>query len=308
MAKNSNPRLAFTLVELLVVIAIIGILVGLLLPAVQAAREAARRMQCSNNLKQIGLALHNYHDAYRAFPLGHLFPGQGAGTGWTWTLAILPFIEQGSLYQNIDVRLPVKDPLNLPFAVAKVPNSRCPSMDGPETKSDLGAVVVPTASYVGNAGSFDLSFELKGTQPAGRLNGMFGRDWGVKIADVTDGTSNTLFVGETVLWQFSWDPNWLFRINNTGVGAGNSLGAVRTGIRKINPAAITSQIIRREAFASKHTGGANFCLVDGSVHFISENIEHTNTEWAQYSASPGLSMGTYQNLSSRNDGQVLGQF
>ena len=88
----------FTLVELLVVIAIIGILVGLLLPAVQAAREAARRMQCTNNLKQIGLAMHNYHDTYRSFPIGHHFPGQGNGTGWTWTYSILPFIEQSSLY------------------------------------------------------------------------------------------------------------------------------------------------------------------------------------------------------------------
>jgi len=308
MVIDSKRRNAFTLVELLVVIAIIGILVGLLLPAVQAAREAARRMQCTNNLKQIGLALHNYHDAHRSFPLGHLFPGQGAGTGWTWTLAILPFIEQGSLYQNIDVRLPVKDPVNLPFAVSKVPNSRCPSMSGPETKSDLGAVVVPTTSYVGSAGAFDQGFELKGVEPAGRLTGMFGRDWGVKIADVTDGTSNTMFVGETVLWEFSWDPNWLFRINNTGVGAGNTLGAVRTGMRKINPAPITSQIIRREAFASKHTGGANFCFVDGSVHFISENIDHTNTTWPQYNTTPKPRMGTYQNLASRNDGDVLGEF
>jgi prepilin-type N-terminal cleavage/methylation domain-containing protein/prepilin-type processing-associated H-X9-DG protein len=305
---NRSNKLGFTLVELLVVIAIIGILVGLLLPAVQAAREAARRMQCTNNLKQIGLALHNYHDTYKSFPIGHQFPGQGTGTGWTWTLSILPFIEQGSLYQKIDVRLPVKDPVNLPFAVTKVPNSRCPSMSGPDTKSDLGAVVVPTTSYVGNAGSFDLSFELKGAEPAARLNGIFGRDWGVKIADVTDGTSNTLFVGETILWQFSWDPNWIFRINNTGVGAGNSLGAVRTGFRKINPAAITSNVVRREAFASYHTGGANFCFVDGSVHFISETIEHTNTTFAAYNVTPQPRMGTYQNLSSRNDGSVLGEF
>ncbi len=308
MHTNRKRSSGFTLVELLVVIAIIGILVGLLLPAVQAAREAARRMQCTNNLKQIGLAMHNYHDTYRAFPLGHLFPGQGLGTGWTWTLSILPFIEQGNLYQQIDVRLPVKDPKNIVWAVTKVPGSRCPSMSGNETKSDLGSVEVPTASYVGNMGCFDLSFELEGVQPAARRNGMMGRDWGVKMADVTDGTSNTFLAGETILWNFSWDPNWLFRINNTGVGAGNSLGAMRSALRRINPAAVASQVVRREAFASYHTGGANFGLVDGSVHFISDSIDHTNTEWAQYNASPRPPLGTYQRLSSRNDGEVVGEF
>ena len=307
MIVPKRRRGGFTLVELLVVIAIIGILVGLLLPAVQAAREAARRMQCTNQLKQIGLALHNYHDAYRNFPIGHQFPGQGAGTGWTWTLSILPFMEQGNVYDKIDVRLPVKDPANLPWAVTKIPGSRCPSMTGNETKSDLGSVVVPTTSYVGNCGSFNSSFELEANEPAPRRNGMFGRDWNVNIAAVTDGTSNTAFVGETILWNFSWDPNWLFRINNTGVGAGNTLGAVRTGLRRINPAAVASAEVRREAFASYHTGGANFVFVDGSVHFISESIEHSNTTWPQYNSTPRPPLGTYQKLMGRNDGEVLGE-
>jgi prepilin-type processing-associated H-X9-DG protein len=153
-----------------------------------------------------------------------------------------------------------------------------------------------------------LSFELEGLQPAARRNGIFGRDWGVRIADITDGTSNTLLSGETILWNFSWDPNWLFRINNTGVGAGNSLGAMRSAIRRMNPPEIASQVVRREAFASYPAGGANFGLVDGSVRFISETIDHTNTEWVQYIATPRAPLGTYQKLSSRNDGEVVGEF
>ncbi len=181
-------------------------------------------------------------------------------------------------------------------------------MAGIETKSDLGNVVVPTASYIGNMGCFDLSFELAGLEPAARRNGIMGRDWGVKMAEVTDGTSNTLLSGETVIWNFSWDPNWLFRINAGGTGAGNTLGALRSAIRRINPSALASQVVRREAFASNHTGGANFGFVDGSVHFISENVDHSNTEWVDYAATPPAVLGTYQKLSSRNDGLVVGEY
>lgn len=299
----------FTLVELLVVIAIIGILVGLLLPAVQAAREAARRMQCTNNLKQIGLAVHNYHDSYKRFPIGANY-----NHGWTWTYGILPYIEQSAVYNNIDVKLPVKNAANINWAVSKIPGSRCPSASGPDTKNDLGAVTVPIATYVGNAGAFDESFGASNEQPEGRRNGIMGRNWNIKMGDISDGTSNTILAGETVIWTgrvetaFSWDPNWIFRINAGGTTHGNTLGATRTGLRKINISQLASQTERREGFASQHSGGANFALCDGSVHFISENIDHSKTEWLEYNATPSKALGAYQRLTSRNDGGVVGEW
>ena len=139
-------RHAFTLVELLVVIAIIGILVGLLLPAVQAAREAARRMQCANNLKQMGLALHEYHDSHRTFPSGFIFPNRVF-----WTGMILPYVEQGPLYQTLDFRLPFNDG-NLPngAACAKyLPIFRCPSSNSPERLSVQGVSNRVPSNYLG---------------------------------------------------------------------------------------------------------------------------------------------------------------
>jgi prepilin-type N-terminal cleavage/methylation domain-containing protein/prepilin-type processing-associated H-X9-DG protein len=318
MSRTLRGRPGFTLVELLVVIAIIGILIALLLPAVQAAREAARRAQCTNNEKQIALALHNYHDTYKTFPIGHQWVGP-AGTnagsrGWTWSAGLLPFIEQSSLQDQINFALPVKDPVNIDIVQTKVANSRCPSEAGPETHTQNGGsgsgMTPPTATYVGNCGSFRLSFQTDFQQPAGRRNGMFGRDWLVKMRDVTDGTSNTVLVGETILWNFSWDPNWIYRIVGNGSRAANTLGAVRTGRRKINPAPVTSNVVRREAFSSRHPGGANFALADGSVRFISETIDHTNTTWNQINSGnvTWSEVGTFQRLTARNDGHPLGQF
>lgn len=120
----------FTLVELLVVIAIIGILVGLLLPAVQAAREAARRMQCSNNLKQLGLAAHNYESANRQLPAGWVSSTLAGNPGWGWSAALLPYMEGATIYQQIDHRLPIADPLHAKVRMATVPNLFCPSDTG----------------------------------------------------------------------------------------------------------------------------------------------------------------------------------
>ncbi len=314
MSRTSRSPRGFTLVELLVVIAIIGILVGLLLPAVQAAREAARRMQCSNNLKQIALAFHTYHDTYKTFPIGHQSTGpagtQAGSHGWTWSAGILGFIEQGNVQNMIDFGLSPLDTVNRTIVQTELPMARCPSADGPLNHRQNGGsgrnMTPPTATYVGNSGSFRLSFQAEYEQPAGRRNGMLGRDWLVNMGGVTDGTSNTILVGETILWNFSWDPTWIYRINAAGNAAGNTLGALRVGIQKINPAPVTSNVVRREAFASRHTGGANFALTDGSIHFISENIENTNTTWAQINNGTVTwnQVGTIQRLTSRNDGQV----
>lgn len=146
--SSRRARLAFTLVELLVVIAIIGVLVGLLLPAVQAAREAARRMQCSNNLKQIGLAIHNYESAHKTFPSGYVSfrsrngvgPGWAAidpdtwdaAPGWGWGTLILPFLEQGNLSSNLNMQRPIWDPTNRVLIEASLPVYQCPSSSGPQ--------------------------------------------------------------------------------------------------------------------------------------------------------------------------------
>jgi prepilin-type N-terminal cleavage/methylation domain-containing protein/prepilin-type processing-associated H-X9-DG protein len=320
MSRTLRRRPGFTLVELLVVIAIIGILMALLLPAVQAAREAARRAQCTNNEKQIALAMHNYHDTYKTFPIGHQWVGPSGTSpdgsrGWTWSAGLLPFIEQSSLQGQIDFSLPVMDPANVNIVLTEVPNSRCPSeASGPITHTQNGGsgsgLEPPTATYVGNCGSFRLSFQAAYQQPRGRRNGIFGRDWLVKFRDVKDGTSNTILVGETILWSFSWDPTWIYRINGSGTRAANTLGAVRTGRRKINPAPVTSNTVRREAFSSYHPGGANFALVDGSVHYISETIEHTNTTWNQINSGSRTwdQVGAFQRLTARNDGQPVSNF
>jgi prepilin-type N-terminal cleavage/methylation domain-containing protein len=158
MYCRDKSRVGFTLVELLVVIAIIGILVALLLPAVQAAREAARRSECTNNLKQIGVALHNYHDTHKMFPPGWIpqtgMPGGGSGYAWGWGTAILPFMEQASLpdqiqYGKITIYAAAGDPAILPLMQTPIAPYRCPSDVGPPTNNwlsmnSLGALSVQT--------------------------------------------------------------------------------------------------------------------------------------------------------------------
>lgn len=188
----SHRRKGFTLVELLVVIAIIGILVALLLPAVQAAREAARRMQCSNNLKQIGLALHNYHDVQRSLPLGRWgsasFPNKTYGTH----SLLLPYIEQQNVYSIIDFTKPWDDAANLPACSTPIPTYLCPS--------DPQSQVPPPYrgnNYHGNEGSLLQRAESTGA------NGTFYNNSSVRLADVTDGLSNTAAFSERLKGDWS---------------------------------------------------------------------------------------------------------
>lgn len=203
-------RFGFTLVELLVVIAIIGILVGLLLPAVQAAREAARRMQCSNNLKQIGLALHTYHDAHRTFPTGvNLGPGKSIPFPHpyhhTWISSILPFMEQQPLYNTIDFRRPA---WRQSFINQRVSTLQCPSDSGYEDAAQShGGIFTPT-SYGASEGYHWWETAIFGGEPPfttfgdpvdvrGDLAGVFSVNKWCTIGNIADGTSNTIFVAET---------------------------------------------------------------------------------------------------------------
>ncbi|MCA9195743.1 MAG: DUF1559 domain-containing protein [Planctomycetales bacterium] len=320
----------FTLVELLVVIAIIGILVGLLLPAVQAAREAARRMQCSNNLKQIGLAMHNYASAHKKFPPGWLFfdprmSGRGDRAnrlpGWGWQTQILPFIEQGNLFSRISFdgrglwEAPNNQVINQTFSLQLCPSSGDPThiVLGPDTLPVQPGIAA--SNYLGVAGAFVQSAYYD--QPEGRKNGMMIEDKSMKFGDIIDGTSNTLLVGEVALSGsgknfdtdgFLWDPKWYGSLQTRGglARADAPESVVRSGEFRMNPPMVASDNVKRNSFKSRHSGGAQFALADGSVHFLAETIDHTQTSWAAVNNNtvPWQQVGTFQRLCSRNDGQV----
>src|SRR5271166_1706526 len=237
MNRNRRQGAGFTLIELLVVIAIIAVLIALLLPAVQAAREAARRAQCTNNLKQIGLALHNYEESMSTFPPGYvssinltvvnpcdfdqeLQNGVDLGTGWAWGSMILPFLEQQPLYSCINFNLSVAYAANDTCSLTALSVYVCPSDDGPSVVpvfddppdpanpgSYSGTHIVDTVSrgnYVGMWGLGEICAESgakdainnNGLGPLGQHAGIFYRNSATKISAITDGTSNTIMVGE----------------------------------------------------------------------------------------------------------------
>ena len=341
-------RRAFTLIELLVVIAIIAILIALLLPAVQQAREAARRTQCKNNLKQFGLAFHNYLDVTNRFPPGIQFRGMwdgtpdtpGAtgdgGTGFAWGSQILPYMDQAPLYNQFNFNVPIANTgiaasvVNTRLAATVLPMVRCPSDIAPATDNVGGAGLLgsirPSAvsSYKANAGSYNNNPGGWPTQPQDRRNGLFYKDSSIALRDLTDGTTNTLVLGE-VAWIAPMnaryfggvDPDLGYSIDGMG-NAGQAQRFMATTQYAMNlpvlttPAPNGNQPERAESFSSFHEGGANFVLGDGSVRFISENIQHTTFLWDANNpydrTNNGAGYGIYQRLASRADGLVIGDF
>jgi len=326
----------FTLIELLVVIAIIAILIALLLPAVQQAREAARRTQCKNNLKQIALALHNYHDTYNTFPPGQVYcKGSGVACnanrptwsyGWTWTTFLLPYIDQAPLFNKFNTSTNLYDPINVDLIKTPNPAYQCASdASRRATVSPSGTTdprVLATTNYCANGGSFSNSFNSPNDVSVNTavgfsswVNGVLGRDSKINFRDITDGTSNTLAVGEVTHYNFTWDPTLYGHWDVPSGTACCTLIAIRHGNQKLNPPPTASQIVRREGFHSFHEGGAQFSMCDGSVRFISENIQDTNrqrdatTQADQFdTANGGANYGIYQRLFSRGDGMVIGEF
>ncbi len=205
MKRQSMNRPAFTLVELLVVIAIIGILVGLLLPAVQQAREAARRMQCSNHLKQIGLAMHNYESAYKRFPSGNMVGGSFS-VGLSAHARLLPFMEQAAVYQMVDFNYAYNHVNNDAARMQRIPTFLCPSDTFDKLPSTLGGY----NSYYANSGTnilagspATLSSDPNYGMP--ECNGVFYRDSRVRPGDITDGLSNTIAFSEKIAGMEQWN-------------------------------------------------------------------------------------------------------
>ncbi|MCG6157053.1 DUF1559 domain-containing protein [Rubinisphaera margarita] len=343
--NGSRSRSAFTLIELLVVIAIIAILVALLLPAVQQAREAARRSSCKNNLKQIGLALHNYHDTYNVLPPGYVDMQSNSNNNWTssndndghwsWTAMILPQMEQSGLYDLLNVgNTPASQAINTHRAEFQGFQAafNCPSDGGKPRVHDPGPdpgyaidnqpgsgganTGLPITNYVGS-NNIAAVRQRKATNPRIGTTGAIGafyRDSRVGFNDILDGTSNTILVGERA-WRLGgqrMSAGTLLAVrdaNGTGPSSQDSAVAWNQGIMSIvgsvrypiNPPLTGANTDRSQAYSSRHDGGAQFLLADGSVRFISENVNLSNDgSWDTNSV--------LENLVGIDDTEVVGEF
>ena len=282
-----RPR-GFTLIELLVVIAIVAILIALLLPAVQAAREAARRAQCVNNLKQIGLALANYEGVHKVLPPGYVSnfdaAGNDTGPGWGWAAMILPQMEQAPLFGAINFNLAIEAPANQTCRLTTVAALLCPSdpATGPVTavRRDLGTgaptgtlCLLAPANYVGVSGL---------SEPGPDGEGVLYRDSDVTLADVTDGTSQTVFVGERSL-LLGGNTTWAGSVTGAVLyPSGNGIGRLVTELapglvlshagERVGPGDRNSEV---NQFYSAHAGqGVNFLFGDAHVAYLKTSMTY----------------------------------
>lgn len=315
-SRKRSPRLGFTLVELLVVIAIIGILVALLLPAVQAAREAARRMQCHNNLKQMGLAAHNHHDTHKFYPTGgwgwHWIGDSNRGFGEDqpggWAHNILPYTEQNAVWDigHGETNMAARHTKHAQRLQQVIPYAYCPSRRRPRAFPGLNDVInsddVPRmakSDYAANCGDMDFN-EIDGgpaslaagdsmTWAAVNATGISFRRSMIRIAHVTDGTSNTYFAGEKYLNINNYE-NGQDQADNENMWAGFDNDTFRTS--RFQPMRDRRGFSDPRLYGSAHPGG--FCVVycDGSTHTIPYNIE----------------LLIHQRLGNREDGEPVPPF
>jgi len=344
VSRRRPGRLAkrgFTLVELLVVIAIIGILIALLLPAVQAAREASRRASCINNLKNLALGLINYHGPHHAFPPGFIHDATSTES-WGWPTFVLPFIEQQPLYDKLNPKerrltelLSSGTAQEQALVQTVLSIYRCPSDTSPDLlptglcgggkpgrtfvgvgsptgwpSSGYVGFQPATSNYPGNAGLWDVASRVMN-------NGVFHGDSQVALAEVFDGTSNTFLLGERDRRCVAGC--WVGARNPPGHGMYGSYHIRGRVSVKLNdprdPATSTNNghDLCTEGFSSPHPDGAHFAFCDGSVHFISDDIDFSNAGLtdAQLRSQPYFDptqLGTYQRLGIRDDEQPVGQF
>lgn len=316
---NSSPRRAFTLIELLVVIGIISVLLGLLLSAIQRTREAANRIKCQNQMRQIGIALHAFNTRYERLPSGYqsriASDGSDLGPGWGWAAYLLDDLEQGNLQRRLAFDLPVQDTANITNILVPLTQFRCPTEEPLEVVTVMasplpssgkmaarclpqpGVTMVPVllapSNYVAMFGTGSM------TADPGAGNGVFYRNSTTRFLDISDGLSNTIFLGErsSNFGLTSWtgavpygvvpalpDTTW----GDTD-GAALILGHAGEGTAIHPPNCPANHV---EDFRSRHSGGANFLFGDGSVRFIAQTIQPT----------------VWTSLATRAGGEPIGDF
>jgi len=336
MKRSRSKRIGFTLIELLVVIAIIAVLVAILLPAVQQAREAARASQCRNNMKQLMLAMHNYHESHGMFPFSYAVGPVSNPISWvpandhntlrqsSWVTMCLPFFDQAALYAKVDhgVQLMVPDnnttsSPNLLVAQTPLPVMLCPSAPHPSKlirRADMDGTMATLAlgatDYKAVAGNNWYTGDVRFTPTTGRNsgqndgldkgNGLTCRNWyggslrtifTTRLRDITDGSSTTFGIGESVALEGTTDTDlnysWWYWFNaSTG-----TCGIPLNYYLKRVPAVPAGNFQNNYSFASRHVGGGHFAMCDGSVRFISENMD----------------LGAYRNMASIDGGEITNE-
>ena len=335
--SHVTRRRGFTLIELLVVIAIIAVLIALLLPAVQQAREAARRSQCKNNLKQLGLALHNYHDTFGTFPSGAVRVRNASGAvdaaepAFAWSALILPQLEQANVYKGLNPtgrtlkgafnNTPASTPAGYDLMRTPLTVFLCPSDPGEQLNPNRPFTSASGVAPPGATAPFIVArsnYPGSGGDNPDENDGIFGSNSAVGIRDITDGTTNTFLVGERATRSgnnANWAALWV------GVGAeaepdvnGHETtylhavwGATTYKMGSGEGGTDTATIHLRDTYSSAHTGGAHFLMGDGAVRFVSETVSWINTNPGDPDPATTL-FGVYNRLGDKADGQPVGDF